>query len=188
LDFSEDFYRFWDVQRSQSQRHASPILNVIRSDSAVVMLAHQNVLMTAILGNHDPVICRSLYNACLRLAGESSFGKMSAISIVVPGTKPPNAEARQALANLHRDPSQVIHRSALVFASDGFIGATVRSVAVSILQMVNKKSGHETFQRLDRALVWVTEGLLMPSQGAPPLTEVAIAVANHLQQARRSVA
>jgi hypothetical protein len=163
-------------------------LNVIRSDPNSSVLVHRNVLCVGFVGAQEPAVYRSLYGLALRLASESGTGKVGVVSIVVPGASPPSVESREAIANLHNDPEGIVHRSALVLTSDGFIGAAIRSIAVSILQMATRRPGHDIFQRLDRAVTWVTEGL--PTDDAEPIAAIPLtyAIESHLRESRRRVA
>jgi hypothetical protein len=87
--------------------------------------------------------------------------------VVAPGSAAPSAEAREALSELHDDPKQVVHRSAMVFMSDSFISGAMRRFAMGIMQRGNRRVKHDVFPDMNRALAWVTEGLV--SSNAPPI-------------------
>ena len=68
-------------------------------------------------------------------------------------------EAREALARLHRDPEGVVHRTAVVLPEIGFLAASIRSIILAATQKAARRAGHHVFQRIDKALTWVTDGL-----------------------------
>jgi hypothetical protein len=160
------------VQNQFPASRQAGLLEISRQDDDHVVLTHANLLFIIWRGAQSQTACTSLYDLASNLARRCGTGKVSALSIVQSSSRPPSPEARRALARLHDDPRGVIHRSALVFPNDGFVGAIIRSIALSIRQATQLRQKHEVFQRIDRALAWVTEGLHTPNNVIIPTSAV----------------
>jgi hypothetical protein len=163
------------VQRSQSPLRSVPGLNEIQRDSNHVVLSYSNVLLVLWQGRQDPLVCDRLYDLAVDLANKTGTGKVAAISIIQANTSAPSPAARTALMRLHEDREQVIHRSALVFPSDGFLAAIVRSIVLSLRQRASRSKGHEVFQRIDKAIHWATADL--PTRNHLPIPVAALMLA-----------
>lgn len=159
-------------------------LRLVRQEPDFVALAIENVLVLSWGGPQDPAVCRSLYDAAVDVAATSGTGRVAILSIVSPGCTAPSKEAREALSQLHDDPKQVVHRSAMVFRSDSVISGAVRRIAMGIMQRGNRRLKHDVFSHLDRALTWVTDGLPTPSSGLISVPDVVAALEEYLSTAQ----
>jgi len=160
------------VQQPKPAYQLAGLLEVLRQDADHVVLTHGNLILLIWRGTPAPEACATVYDLSVDLARKCGKSKVSALSIIQPGARAPTAEARKALARLHDDPAGVVHRSALVFPSEGFLGATIRSIALGIRQLAGRRQGHDVFQRLDKALAWVTEGLETPNCRPVPVASL----------------
>lgn len=158
------------VQNQFPASRQAGLLEVSRQVDDHWALTHANLLFIIWRGAQSEAACAGVYDLAVQLARRCGTEKVSALSIVQSSSRPPSPEARQALVRLHDDPQGIIHRSALVFPNDGFIGAIIRSVALSIRQATQLRQRHEVFQRVDKALAWVTEGLPTPNHVALPIS------------------
>jgi hypothetical protein len=163
-------------------RHALH-LNVAHQATDFVALSHKNLLLLSWRGPEDPAVCRSLYATAVRVAAEVKASKLAIVSIVNPGCKRPSKEASDAMSQLHDDPQGIIHRSALVFRSDGIFGVAMHSIAMSIMQRGKRRLKHDIFLHLDRALTWVTEGLPTPDSQLISVSDVVFALEEYLSGA-----
>jgi hypothetical protein len=119
-----------------------------------------SVVMVLWRGPQEPAVCASLYELAVRAARAQGVTRVAVVSVVGEGSRPPNKEARDALARLYEDPEGVIHRVAVVIPGAGFVAAGIRSIVIGLRQMVTHKGNQEVFQSIDKALPWVTEGLV----------------------------
>lgn len=124
-----------------------------------VVLSYSNLVILCWSGPQDPAVCWAIYDIVAKVATAAGSGKVAILSVVAPQCTPPSPEAREALSVLHEDPKQIVHRSAMVFISSGFISGAMRRVAMSILQRGNRRVKHDVFPDLQRALTWVCEDL-----------------------------
>jgi hypothetical protein len=155
------------VPDSLSARRSIPSLAVLDRDSDHVLLTYANVLIVLWIGRQVPQVCASLYNAAIALASQTATGKLAVLSVIQHTATAPSPAAREALGRLVQDPSGIVHRSALVYSDDGFLASIVRSVALRLMQRATRRHGHQVFQRIDKALEWVTDGL--PTATGHPL-------------------
>jgi hypothetical protein len=168
---------FQAVQNRLLVSQLTATVAIARQDENHVVLTCGNVIVLVWLGSCVPAACATLYDFGVKLAKQCGAGKVSVVSIVQPGAIAPSPEARAALARLHEDPEQVVHRSALVLQSDGFLGAIMRSIALNVRQLASRRQGHEAFSRVDKALTWVTQDL--PTRGVGPIPIAALVQAVH---------
>jgi hypothetical protein len=140
----------------------APEVAVIESSASHVLLSQSNILIALWYGPQEPDVCRRLYDVAVQIAKAKGTGKCAAVSILRGRVATPSPAAREALARLHHDPEQVIHRSALVFAKAGFIASIVRSVALSVRQHASRRDNHDIFMTVESALDWVIQGLPAP--------------------------
>jgi hypothetical protein len=173
------------VQRTQSPRLSVRGLNEVQRDDNHLVLSYSNVLLVLWHGRQDPRVCDGLYDLVGDLARKSGTGKAAAVSVIQAGASAPSPAAREALMRLHEDRDQVIHRTALVFPSDGFIAAIVRSIALSLRSRASRSRVHEVFQRVDKALTWATTGL--PTKNQLPIPVAALVLALECYDTSRDV-
>lgn len=165
-----------------------PSLVVLDRDDDHVFLAYANVLIAIWHGHQHPHVCHRMYDAAIATANQTGAGKVAALSIIQSGIKPPSAKSREALGRLIEDEVRVVHRSALVYPEDGFLASIIRSIALGLMQRVAKKSNHQVFQQLDKALEWVTMGL-PTSNDRPMATDPLLRqLETHLAPSRSKVA
>lgn len=176
------------MQNPFTSPHAIPSLEIARQDEDHIALTHANVMFLLWRGTYSPAACTAAYDLAIDLAQASGTGKVSALSIVQRTTTTPSPAARKALARLHEDQMGVIHRSALVFPNDGFVGAIIRSIALSIRQIAARRQGHDIFQSVDRALSWVTDGLPTLQDRPIPVTSLVRALGDFDVTPRAKVA
>ncbi len=136
-----------------------PSLNLISRDSNHVLLSFSNVMIVLWNGSQAPEVCRNLYESGIALANQIGTGKVAVVSVIQYRATPPSQESREALGRLIEDPNQIVHRSALVYPHDGFLASIVRSIVLTLIQRSSHRRCHQVFQRVDKALEWVTDGL-----------------------------
>jgi hypothetical protein len=163
------------VQNSFSGSLSAVGIEIARQDDNHLLLTHANLMFLLWRGIQVPATCGTIYDMGVALAQKCGTGKVSVLSIVQAGATPPSHAAREALAALHDDPQRVIHRSALVFPNDGFVGAIIRSIALNVRQRARRRQGHEVFHKVEKALSWVTENL--PTARNRPIPVSALAQA-----------
>jgi hypothetical protein len=155
------------VPDSLSTRSSAPSLTVLDRDSDHVLLTYANVIVVLWSGRQVPQVCASLYDTAISLASQTATGKLAVLSVIQPTATAPSPAAREALGRLVQDPNGIVHRSALVYSDDGFLASIVRSVALTLMQRAARRRGHQVFQKVDKALEWITDGL--PTATGHPL-------------------
>jgi serine/threonine protein kinase len=166
----------------------TPQLTVIRQDAGHVVLCYANLFLLIWRGTQQPEICATAYDLAVNLAVRTGVGKVGVVSMVAGGARAPSPAARAALARLHDDPERVVHRSALVVPSTGFIAAIIRSVTLSFTQRASRRGVHKIFRQVEEALAWVTEGLPTPTGVRIPVQSVLLSLRNHLDHVPSPVA
>lgn len=156
--------------------HSSPApagLAVASQGEDHVVLTYANLVLLFWRDAYTPASCARIYDLAVALSSKHG-GKVSVISILRHATAAPSPEARQALGRMRSDPQNVVHRSAVVFPDDGFVGAIIRSVVLSLRPPSQRRQQHETFQNLEKALWWATDGL--SSRTTIPVRALALAL------------
>ena len=158
---------------SQRATHVVACLRVIKVDEAHTVLSYWNVLIVIWYQPPRAALLARLYGLGERLAVELEVPKVSVISIVRRRPhQAPTPPAHAALSELHRDPKNILHRFALVFANEGFIIAGIRSVLLSVRNKLVGSSNLNVFKSFDDAVRWAIEGLRGPD--ASPLAAASI--------------
>lgn len=147
------------MPRSIPPLATSSKLQVMQEDIHHIVVSYDNVMVILWRGVTEPATCRRLYALAAQISKAHGGAKVSAVSVVERGAAMPSSEAREALSLLHEDPLGIAHRSASVFPESGFLAASIRSIVLGVMQRAGRRGGHNLFQRLDKALLWVTEGL-----------------------------
>lgn len=124
---------------------------------------------------YKPQSCARIYDLAVALSRKHT-GKVCVVSVLSQTTAAPSPAARQALGRMRSDPQHVVHRSAVVFPDDGFLGAIIRSVVLSLRPPSQRPHQHETFQSLESALSWATEGLPTRPDVTIPVRALAMAL------------
>jgi hypothetical protein len=164
------------VQPFQSPLRAISGLNEVQRGSNHLVLSYSNLLLVLWQGRQDPLVCDGLYDIAVDLARKSGTGKVATVSVIQGSASAPSPAVREALMRLHEDRELVIHRSALVFQSDGFIAATIRSILLSLRSRASRNKTHEVFQRIDKAITWATAGLPTKNHLAIPVAALKAAI------------
>jgi hypothetical protein len=176
------------VTEPEINRVSLPTLSVLARDDDHELLTYSNVLILVWTGRQTPEVCEALYDAAATLARQSRAGKLGVISLIQPTATPPSPEAREALGRLVQDPNQIVYRSALIYPHDGFLASIIRSIVLTLMQRSKRRLSHQVFQRIDKAIEWVTEGL--PSHTRGPLIDADLIrqLESHLGPAKSKVA
>lgn len=153
-------------------RSSMPSLSVINRDSDHVLLSFSNVMIVLWHGSQAPEVCKNLYESGIALANQAGTGKVAVVSVIQYRATPPSPESREALGRLIEDPNHIVHRSALVYPHDGFLASIVRSIVLTLIQRSSHRRSHQVFQRVDKALEWVTDGL--PTATGQPIVATTL--------------
>lgn len=139
------------------------------------MLTYANVMLLFWRDAYKPQSCAKIYDLAVALSRKHT-GKVCVVSVLSQATAAPSTAAREALGRMRSDPQHVVHRSAVVFPDDGFVGAIIRSVVLSLRPPSQRRHQHETFQSLEKALSWATEGLPTRPDVTIPVRALATAL------------
>lgn len=101
-----------------------------------------------------PEVCRDLPRLVRRLAARRPEGKLSVVSVSLPGARAPTSEARDALMALTRETESALQRVAVVHEGQGFIAAAVVSVVTGIRTLAKPKVPLQPFRELATAIRW----------------------------------
>jgi len=107
----------------------------------------------------DPRVCRKLPDIARKIAERQRDRRASVLSIAMPGVMSPSVEARRALAELVRDTSDIVSRSAVLREGQGFVSSVVASVIAGVQMLARPSGGHKSFTSLVDAMTWVTAEL-----------------------------
>jgi hypothetical protein len=163
------------VQISHHSSLAPACLAVASQGEDHVALTYGNVLLLFWRDAYMPESCARIYDLAVALSRKHT-GRVCVVSIIRQATAAPSPAARRALGRIRCDPQGVVHRSAVVFPDDGFVGAIIRSVVTSLRPHSQRRHQHEMFQSLEKALSWATEGLLTRPDVTIPVQALAMAL------------
>lgn len=141
---------------------APAALQVIECSDEHTILNCLNLFLVVWAHWPDPEACRWLGSYARNLAHEIGVEKVSTVSVCIPVGQPPSRDAREALAELHRETQTLVHRSAIVMMRQGLIAAGIRGHILNLLPRAVRRTPQTVFHRLDRAIEWAIEGLILP--------------------------
>ncbi len=143
------------------------MLTKIRHDNNHWVGSSGPVLVLFWLREVDPEACRQLLAIAREHAQRQPHQRVAVLSISGPGTRPPGAEARAALAELMRGAETHVARVAVVREGRGFMASAVSSIVTNLRLLARPNLPHAFFHDLDHAVRWV-EGGLAPGLVNPP--------------------
>jgi len=81
--------------------------------------------------------------------------QLGLLQIIEDNASPPDPFARKALAKMHLEHALLINRSAVVYAKQGFAGATARAIITGVAMLNPPKFEHQIFASIPSALQWL---------------------------------
>jgi len=174
----------------QSAARAQPAtsgLRVMEADDVHAALSYLNVVVVLWYQSPRAEMLYQLYNHAQRLTAELRVPKVSVVTVLLRKLgEAPSPEARAALGMLHKDPREILHRSALVFVNEGFIVASIRSILLGVRNRLTGNSSNEVFKEFEAATHWATNGLVGPARQPLPVHSIVADVNRYLAHANES--
>jgi hypothetical protein len=131
----------------------------------------------------EPAVYLKLADYVKKCAERQEGGRLSVLSIALPGAQSPTSEGRRALVSLLRETDRCVSRVAIMREGQGFVASTVVSVMSGIQMLAKPNAGHKFFSSMREAVIWATADLPEYREGGQSVEETVLT----LEKQRKSL-
>jgi hypothetical protein len=154
---------------------------ILHVDADGAVATEANIVLITWFGAPTLPVVEAMHRATARLAAEHPTGiaHFNVVRRAAPD-KPPQEDVRRILLGMLRDPSLHLVASALVYAEQGFLAASIRGVLAGLALFARPTTKLRFFGSIEDAERWLRRTLLDGGSSAPADGEI-VAAARALQ-------